>query len=1135
MNDTPQYMVTAATFMADLQQALALTDIRATYRELGRILRLVADQQTSFAALHLNSLYAKVDYLAREHHIDAVLMHGVHDARVRVRRLLSYSDEELLECRLYDCRSIAHFVSILYQEPIPPALAALFPAEGRRKAVDSDIVADYFRLYLTRWDDQYLYGRCEELPDVEEVKVGYYFRSQSLMGNWSHLRPLLYPEAQLNVVRPRLYNGIYYPELLILDPDYLVDITQICGCIKEYGISPEQHLINQLSPNEDTVHTMLGSLAGQLLDEEVHSGTNPKPYDQSYAEFVRSNTFKALTTDIATLREDGAAQQQNIRRALREGLAQQVGRYDAQQVMLEPSFFSEMLGLQGRMDMLQLDYKVLLEQKSGKGAFVPGLPASAPPRQKEEHYTQVLLYQAILNYNFGIPNREIQTLLLYSKFANGLIGVSAAPQLLYQAIILRNQMAAQARRCCYDGFRKLATLQPEQLCQRPMNAKFLNTYVLPQLHEVLDPIQQASPLEQAYFYRFLSFITLEHTLSKVGNETKENSGFAAKWHDSLEEKYMAGNIYDQLTLIAPGPQHEGQVERLVFCFSPERASEMSNFRPGDIVIAYAYPVGTEPDARRTMVFRGNVKDITASQLTMELRAPQSHSHVFLRYDVEHYVWAVEHDFMESSSRSQYAGMLAFLQAPKTRRELLLFGREPRVDTSKQLRGEYGPFNELALRVRQAEDFFLIIGPPGTGKTSYGMLNTLQEQLLEPDTNVLITSFTNRAVDEICSKLVEQQIPFVRIGSTNSCSPEYRTYLLDEQLRQCTQLSQMHRLIETIRVFVGTTTSISGHTALFALKQFDLAIIDEASQILEPHLMPLLSARHQQEPAIRRFVMIGDHKQLPAVVQQRPSESAVHEPMLQAIGLTDCRLSLFERLLHRYQDDPRVVYMLRRQGRMHQDIADFPNQAFYQGRLQVVPLEHQTELLPAAIESNNGIDCLLATRRIAFIAAPLPDPILSDKVNQIEAQMIAATAVRIYLLHERDFDVNMTIGIIVPYRNQISTVRNAIDAYGYAPLHDITIDTVERYQGSQRDYILYGFTVQRPYQLNFLTNNTFVEDGCVIDRKLNVAMTRARRHLLLFGNPSVLAENELFVGLMQYVQQRDGYFEVEADKYVKGAF
>ena len=95
-------------------------------------------------------------------------------------------------------------------------------------------------------------------------------------------------------------------------------------------------------------------------------------------------------------------------------------------------------------------------------------------------------------------------------------------------------------------------------------------------------------------------------------------------------------------------------------------------------------------------------------------------------------------------------------------------------------------------------------------------------------------------------------------------------------------------------------------------------------------------------------------------------------------------------------------------------------------------------------------------------------------------MIAATVVEIYRQTKEWFDENQTVGVIVPYRNQIATVRSAIDQSGIAVLHNITIDTVERYQGSQRDYIIYGFTVQQYNQLNFLTNNVFVEDGMVID-------------------------------------------------------
>ena len=103
---------------------------------------------------------------------------------------------------------------------------------------------------------------------------------------------------------------------------------------------------------------------------------------------------------------------------------------------------------------------------------------------------------------------------------------------------------------------------------------------------------------------------------------------------------------------------------------------------------------------------------------------------------------------------------------------------------------------------------------------------------------------------------------------------------------------------------------------------------------------------------------------------------------------------------------------------------------------------------------------------------------------------------------------MSIGIIVPYRSQISAVRNAI----HERLHcdrDITIDTVERFQGSQREVIIYGFTVRRHYQLDFLTDNCFLENGKTIDRKLNVVMTRAMKRLYLVGNASLLATVPLY--------------------------
>ena len=120
-------------------------------------------------------------------------------------------------------------------------------------------------------------------------------------------------------------------------------------------------------------------------------------------------------------------------------------------------------------------------------------------------------------------------------------------------------------------------------------------------------------------------------------------------------------------------------------------------------------------------------------------------------------------------------------------------------------------------------------------------------------------------------------------------------------------------------------------------------------------------------------------------------------------------------------------------------------------------------------------------------------------------------------------------MIIPYRNQIAMIRKEIDKLGIEALQKISIDTVERYQGSQREVIIYSFTIQHQYQMSFLTSNTFVEDGVVIDRKLNVALTRARQQMLITGYEPLLERNDIFKDLIEHITQKGGY--VDASKYV----
>ena len=323
--------------------------------------------------------------------------------------------------------------------------------------------------------------------------------------------------------------------------------------------------------------------------------------------------------------------------------------------------------------------------------------------------------------------------------------------------------------------------------------------------------------------------------------------------------------------------------------------------------------------------------------------------------------------------------------------------------------------------------------------------------------------------------------------------------------------------------------------VFDVKEFSLAVVDEASQILEPNIIGLLAAHRgdgggQERCRIRKFILVGDHKQLPAVVQQDEQASATDSPALRAMHLDNCRNSLFERLLRTERAAGRTEFtgVLRRHGRMHPDVAAFPCHEFYTDeRLSPVPLPHQREttLHYAPTGLADSLDSLLHTRRMVFIPSlPCRRPDLSDKVNTDEAAVVADVLRRIRLMTGDDFTAERTVGVIVPYRNQIAVIRKEIELTGMKELEAVSIDTVERYQGSQRDVIIYSFTVQREWQLEFLAGSCFSDGGCTIDRKLNVALTRARRQMIMTGNPGVLSTNAVFRELIGYVKSKGGYLE-----------
>ena len=1117
---------------------------------IGEVFRQSIDQYVSHASLTFTGLFSKLDYIIKQRGITAEHTTLLHFTRKALREMGSEHEPSATQLRKdlpQHLQAATTLVFLISGAAIPPKLQSHFPRKApsdRWKGYDLSLIR-----CIVRTVDEHII-EAEEEQHAQLLKVCYDERNTFLtrngQGDWSYLEQILTPGTQVNLVRVRFQDDLCMPELIIYEPDYLVNVTTVASCFETYAESPFVSLVNRLKPQPNTEHIHLGNLTGQFLDDTIHG--REVPFADSMTQFFQHHALEMLACEGLQTRqqaqafyENARAQQANIKKLIGHDLKESIEGYDARRVTLEPTFFSDVLGIQGRLDFLHTHKgeAVIIEQKSGKGDFIPqSSPNYNPlvPKPQEKHLVQLLLYRALLVYEFQMHSESLKhILLLYSRYGRGLVSVGQMPSLMLRAIRMRNLLAWCEINYANEGFGILASLTPERLNRKHVSGKLWMVYTRPELERLLQPIHQASPLELAYYLRFMQFLAKEKLLSKVGSKTKEDSGFAAKWLSSLEDKRAAGSIYEGLLL--KDFEQDGQaVTGLMACFPEQTSTDTTNFRRGDIVLLYPYKKDTEPRACTQMVCRASIADITPEGIRLLLRNGQTDPKVFAKGANTR--WAIEHDLFDSSSDTLCCGLHRFLSAPPERRALLLSQREPQTDPNQVLKGDYGNFNTLALRAKQASELFLIIGPPGTGKTSFGMLNLVKEQLQEEGMDILLLSYTNRAVDEMCGKLLEEGIDFLRIGSELSCSPLYHEHLLASKVAECRRADQVRQVVMGTRVFCGTTASLNACPWLFALKHFHLAIVDEASQILEPHIIGLLSMQTQGVASIGKVVLIGDHKQLPAVVQQTEEEASVTDEGLRTIGLTDCRLSLFERLLSRFRTadgyDPRFVYMLTRQGRMHSQIADFPSLAFYSHKLQPVPLPHQTAPLQTTT-STHGIARMLTTHRLAFVCSERPTQTASPKTNDVEARLIASIAYQAYLLCGDHFDTEQSIGIIVPYRNQISAIRNAIDQYGISELHNISIDTVERFQGSQRDYIIYGFTIQQRWQLNFLSSNTFKEEGAWIDRKLNVAMTRARLQLTLVGNPQLLAHNTTFSQLMQYSRSQGAFLQVDTERFCLGDF
>jgi len=903
-----------------------------------------------------------------------------------------------------------------------------------------------------------------------------------------------------------LPNGKWVPAAIVLMPDYLMDVTAVSDSLKHDGVQTLSYILRKFLPISRSKPILVGNIVNYFLDELI---SNPSI---SLSD-LRKNLFKMAPLsfsamddrELRDLFQELSGHFTTLYQLANGGFQQQ--RIDPEKSILEPTFYSNKYGLQGRLDLFYTAENgregAIVELKSGK-PFMPNRYGL-----NQSHYLQTLLYDMLIEsvYNgFFKPTSYI----LYSQ--------QSEQPLRFAPVIKTQQYEALAARNELIGIEwQLAGLSDrtdvdENLLAGITTKDYPGLYGF-QLRDVMEYEQTyhgLSGLEKRYFLAFTGMIAREHQLAKTGLAGREGmEGQAALWQKSPIQKEQAFELLKALKIIENQTDCDDPILELE---RTQYTNPLANFRTGDIVVLYPNSLAGD-DPTGDQLIKCSITHIDSKSVILRLRARQTNQHYFQKYEF----WNLERDLLDSSFMGLSRGLYEWASAPSMRRSKILCKTPP--DRSEVMALDFpSDLTEeqvgLCRRIVCAKDYFLLWGPPGTGKTSK-MLHHIVKYLLEhTQERLLLMAYTNRAVDEMCESIeqIHEQVrhQYIRIGSRYGAAPEYRERLLDHQAALCGARKDLLELLNAQRIIIGTMASIQGKPELFDLIRFDRLIVDEASQILEPAMAGMMVK-------FDKILMIGDHLQLPAVVSQDPKYTVVRDKDLQEVGLEDLRDSLFERMFKqavRHEWDW-AYGRLSHQGRMHADIMAFPNERFYGEGLKILPLPIEThfQLVQLSKRQSSGLDSswrnALSDRRVNFIPTSKDEEHVMGKVNKEEAEWV----VQLVKFFQAQYDNGLAdIGIITPYRAQIATIKHSLEMEQL--LNDaIQVDTVERFQGGAKDIIIISLCANHAHQLRQLVSLS--SDG--VDRKLNVALTRARKHLVVLGNPEVLIKDERYRDFIEQYQ------------------
>ncbi|GMV54178.1 MAG: AAA family ATPase [Flavobacteriales bacterium] len=847
--------------------------------------------------------------------------------------------------------------------------------------------------------------------------------------------------------------------LLCVEPHHVIDITELSECITASGDVENLALLRRFNPRGVFPAALRGSAVNYMFDVLV---ATPELSDAEL--LVQVN--KRLALQLAAANNQHFADEITVFiPAIRQALA----TWQGCSIRVEPHVISAAVGLQGRFDILVKD------RSTGVESLVELKTGSAPTTIRTNHAAQVSAYNLLYELLVGKP--PSQSLLWYITDTGKpfrAVPPELSTQLQQRIMSVRNRLVSIEHDLGKRSFRVLRQLSEYSLTAAGPAASFEE--------EFADAYKNADVYSRTAAQAWISLLTNEQFAARVGSNGTSRST-ADLWRQSMAEKETSPAVLYGLRVLEEGSDVRTMHLKLVY--DDERTRKTATaLRKGDLVLLHSSLKDDSAalEAQTTFVLlKGIVRDIGPGSISVTIRNKQANV-----ADLLENTWTLEADVSDAGIRMLYPSIIRFLQASAERRHAILGITQPRFGPDVPVSNStLQPLQQhIVSRALASQDWFLIQGPPGTGKTSV-ILRTIVNHLVCTPQNgqqerLLVLAYTNRAVNEICTVL-QSVLPkgsMLRHGSSYTIGSGFDDVNIPA-LAIHTSPADLAERIRNARCIVSTIHAVHSHPEILTFGNFTTAIIDEASQVLDVHLAGILAC-------VQRHILIGDQAQLPPVLQQSPAALAFNSDLLRAMGYTALGDSIFERLVqiseqNKYQG---AMATLRHQGRMHHDIMQFPSKQFYAGRLETITGHQQSRI---RLPWHN-----LLPHRSCYINAP-----------DIETEVELVTRLAILFAQ---YGSEYTLGIIGPFRTHN---RNIINNLSSTIAEHTVVDTVERYQGSQRSVIIYSPGAHHPHEVDSITSPY---KGT--DRKLNVAITRAQEQFVLVGNAAILSANPSYAALFK---------------------